>query len=186
MKYENSWLAVVKLIEIINKKTPKLRIGKVAFQDLCYLLAREGVYLNVKFLRKHHGVGVNNYVEMLEILKRKGYITVDKVGKGYDIRASLYLKDELNDIPITYKTLSNKVYFLLEDVSTTEEIDLMTSIIYLYDKHRGISSIEELYDTLTEWRTYYRGRYKDICKCVDKLNKNDCICVGMYQQQRFI
>lgn len=154
-KVNENWYLVLHLVKCLAASDYTVKVGRVIFQKICYVLSRLGTDLNLEFTKGTYGPYSTGVKKMITILSNNNLITEKEYGnmmlllvnENFKIDPSLYSKSDKDNV--------NKTFELFQRIKDTQQAELITTILYSYDQlaDENIKVTENaLFNFIIEWK----------------------------------
>lgn len=175
IKYKSindNWLLVLHLVKYLEESKYSIKVGRVIFQKICFILSRYGTDLNISFSKGIYGPYSSDIKQMITILSNNNLIHEKEIGnmilltvdKSFKLDTTLYSKKDKENI--------NKTFHLFKRIKDTNQAELITTIIYSFDQLSETSkNVTEnmIYDYIVDWKKRYTDHssetiIRELCK----------------------
>lgn len=155
-KINNNWLLALQIVKILEKSQYSIKVGRIMFQKICYILTRCNVDLGLTFTKGFYGPYSKDISQMITILANNNLIYEKQLGnmillsptEQFKIIKENYTKREI--------AAANLTYSLFRDISNSAQAEVMTTILFSYDdvskSHKNITE-NMLYDYIKKWKS---------------------------------
>lgn len=137
IKYEKinkNWLLVLYLIKCLNATNYSIKIGRIIFQKICYLLQRSGTDLGLNFERGVYGPYSPDIKKMITILANNNLMYEKECGKMIEVIVDDDFEIEKDEYSEFDQKNVNKIYSLFKRIKATEQVELVTTILFAFDQ----------------------------------------------------
>lgn len=162
-------LAVLEVLNRLEKQTHALKVGRVLFQKICFIITESGLKTGFNFQKGYYGPYSSKDVNQMILLfannnliaeHQLGNMIVISTGPEYDKIRNKYLKQLTELEPYIEKTVD-----LFSRIKNTEQAEEVTTVYYAYkeleDRKTGHSvSEQELFDYILTWKKKWSNAEK--------------------------
>ena len=147
-KLNPKWLLALQIVKYLSKSEYNVKVGRIVFQKLCFVLSRYGIDLGLEFTKGVYGPYSKDIKDMITILSNNNLIYEKQVGKNitlhvsdnFKIDKSLYTPKEMN--------ICNQVYLIFKGIRNASQAEIVSTILFSYDE------LSKEYKTITEDMLY--------------------------------
>jgi len=156
-KINPSWVALVEILERVQKEPYHWPVGRTIFQKMAYIATNEGLPTGLTFERGTYGPYSEDLRWLQSKLVNNGLIIEEHLGRMINIRVGPTYKDAKKAYSKDlsgYDRLITKVADLFNRIST-DEAEILSTIIFSASELRQKSRCyteEQLLDTVMEWK----------------------------------
>lgn len=158
-----TWLLFLYVVQMLNNSEYALSVGRTIFQKICYILTREGISTEFKFVEGSYGPYSPDVKKAVSALSNANLISEKQLGKmvetvvnpAFKLDFSQYSKQ---DIQSTMKTID-----LLSRVKSTDQAEMISTVLFAFDElaSRSTNVTEKaIFDHIHTWKRWW-GNDKD-------------------------
>lgn len=177
-KVDKNWLLVLNIVKHLEQSEYCVKVGRVVFQKICYVLSRYGTNLNLEFSKGAYGPYSSDIKKMITILsnnnliyeKEYGEMMLIKVNDNFKIDKSLYSEKDCDNV--------NQTFNLFRRIKDTEQAELITTILYSFDELSYINNLvteNQLFQYIISWKERLNNptqelRIRELSKELNNMN----------------
>ena len=170
--FNPNWYAILEVIAEVNSQRYVLPVGRTILQKICFILTREGIDMGFSFGKGTYGpyckevekaVTALANMNMLMETRKQNMIRVDVTHK--------YVENP-HDFSEEQRRVIKKTVDLFCRVQNTDHAELISTIIYSYDKNKKEKtdvSMQDLIDYILAWKRRWAERTTEIENTVQNL-----------------
>lgn len=159
-KLNPKWFLVLQIVKYLSKSEYDVKVGRVVFQKLCFILSRYGIDLGLHFVKGVYGPYSEDIKEMITILSNNNLIYEKQNGRNitlhvtdnFKIDKSLYSQEEM--------IIANKVYLIFKGIRNASQAEIVSTILFSYDElSKEYKDITEnmLYEYVHKWKEHHNN-----------------------------
>lgn len=166
MSFNKYWFLILYVVKKLNHDKYSLSVGRTIFQKVCYILTRVGFPTGFVFEEGSFGPYSNDVKKAIVTLSNANYMTERQLGKmvetvvspSFELPPNLFTEKEIQ--------LANSVFDLLSRVKSTDQAELISTVLFSYDGLRKSEAPTEqqIFDHVLEWKPRWRGAYEQAVK----------------------
>jgi len=160
-KINDNWLLVLQLIKCLSESEYSVRVDRIIFQKICYILERYGTDLGLEFGKGTYGPYSPDIKKMITILSNNNLICETVIGKSIVISVT----DEFKFDKSIYTNKDNvnlyKTYWLFRRIKDATQAELITTILYSYDQLCSSNKTvceDQIYSYIVDWKKRFDNK----------------------------
>lgn len=184
--FNEKWLLLPYIVRELNNSQYSLKVGRVIFQKICYVLTRTGVKTDFVFSKGSFGPYSEEVKQAVMVLSNANIIVEKQLGNMISIQVSDSFKfDESKYTHQELKCCDNTID-LLSRVKNTNQAELISTILFSADQFKNTNTnINELdvYNYVMDWKPQWiQTNAKNVSESIRNLAMMNWIKVSYYKE----
>jgi len=153
--FNDRWLLIPYVVKELNAKKYSLKVGRVVFQKICYVLTRSGVNTEFGFKKGSFGPYSASVNQAIAVLSNSNLITQTQNGRMFSIEVApsfILDKTKYSEAEIIG---AEKTIDLFSRIKSTGQAEIIATIIFSADelakKSKKISELD-IYNFVVAWK----------------------------------
>lgn len=175
MRFNRYWLLILYVVQQVNSDKYVLKVGRVIFQKICYILTREGLPTGFNFVQGYYGPFAKEVKEAITVLsnanlmteKHQNKMTETVVADKFKLAKSDYTDEEMHHV--------NRAIDLFSRIKSTDHAEMITTVLFSYDsliKKGETISEKDIYHYVVSWKPrWHPQRQNEIVSAIINLSK---------------
>lgn len=155
----SKWYLILQVVRELNNRKYALKVGKTIYQKICYVITRNGVDTGFNFIKGTYGPFSPQVKESITVLENEKLITENQMGRMSQLRVN-------NDVEIHKENYTkndiiamNKTIDLFGRVKSTEQAEMIATVLYSYDQVANSKSQvtdADVYEYVLTWKPRWK------------------------------
>ena len=160
LPFNKYWLLILYVIQLLNHDRYSLSVGRTILQKICYLLARVGLPMGFTFVKGVYGPYAKEVKSAITVLSNANYMTERQLGQmvetvvapSFSLPKENYTSEEIES--------SNKVFDLLSRVKSTDQAEVLATILFSFDKlsEKEQPTEQQIFDYVLQWKPRWKNQ----------------------------
>lgn len=168
MKLNLSWIAILAVVEQLEKQPYVRPVDKVIFQKICYIMTEQGVDTRFNFKQGNYGPFSNEVKEALSVFANMNLLSEQQLGKMNVLRVGPEYEKIYKKYEDEIKPLKKKIYKtvdLFSRIKSTAQAEEVATVLYAarqIKKEKQADSVTEqdLFDYIIDWKKKWQEEDK--------------------------
>jgi len=172
-KVNPKWYLILQTVRELNNRTYSLTVGRTIYQKICYVITRNGVNTGFSFDKGSYGPYSTSVKDSITALANANLIVEKPLGRMVSLSVAddvVIKKDRFTEVEWT---ATKKTIDLFGRVKSTEQAEIITTVLYSYDelaKERESISDKDVYDYVMNWKPHWKeNKDYEICDTIHNL-----------------
>lgn len=167
-KFNPSWIALLAVLDQLDKQPYAKPVGRTIFQKICYIMTEQGVDTQFHFRAGSYGPFSSEVKDALGIFANMNLVSEKQLGKMNALKVGPEYATVSKKFENELKTLQRKIdktVDLFSRIKSTEQAEEVATVLYAarqIKKDKAADSVTErdLYDYIVSWKKNWEDAEK--------------------------
>ena len=164
---------ILQVIRELNARKYSLKVGRIIYQKICYVLTRNGVNTGFKFVKGDYGPCSSEVEESITTLINKDLIIEKPLGRMNSLSVADHVIIQQEKFSNDEWEAVRKTVDLFGRVKCTDQAEMLTIVLYSYDQLAKLKeniSDKDVYDFVFDWKPYWKvDKEYEICNTIQNM-----------------
>lgn len=173
LKINPNWYLILYVIRELNMRKYSLKVGRTIYQKICYVLTRNGIKTGFVFSKGTYGPYSSEVKKSITAFANANLIIEEQLGK----MISLHVTDNVKVKEEMYTNVDweavQKTIDLFNRVKSTDQAEVITTVLYSYDElRRNVSTVtdKDIFEDVLKWKPYWKeSKAYELCDTIQNL-----------------
>ncbi len=153
------WYLILLTIRRLNERKYSLKVGRVIYQKICYVLTRSGINTGFVFSKGTYGPFSSQVKDSISTLSNANLIIEKQLNKMICINVSDNVKIDESKFTDEELKIVNKTVDLFSRIKNSEQAEMVATVLYSYDqlsKEKKEVLDKNVFDYVLDWKPHFK------------------------------
>lgn len=186
LRINPKWYLILAVVRELSERQYALKVGRTIFQKICFVLTRNGVNTGFTFSKGSYGPFSAQVKDSITALANANLILEKKLGKMISLSVSNNVEIQQEKFTVEEWDAVEKTVDLFSRVKSTEQAELVATVLYSYDQLLEMQSSisdKDVYDYVLSWKPHWKAEKEfEVCDAIHNMAMLSLMNVTCSQQ----